>query len=115
MAKEMLWLADTGNPESNMEKFWSPCFCPLPFVNTSFTNSLNNSYSEEENNKCMNEWRNQTENDSHEYLQDLVHKLATNAKHLKIIHFNVCGSKKKVDELRILLKLCNFDETETHF
>ena len=96
MAKEMLWLTDTGNPESNMEKFWSPsCFCPLPFVNTSFTNSLNDSYGEEENNKCMNECRNQTEDDCHEYLQDLVHKLAANAKHLKIVHFNVCGSKKK--------------------
>ena len=36
------------------------------------------------NNKSMNECRNQTEDDNDEYLQDLVHKLATNAKHLEI-------------------------------
>ena len=60
-------------------------------------------------NKSMNECRNQTEDDNDEYLQDLVHKLATNAKHLKIAHLNVRGLRKKVDELRILLKLCCFD------
>ena len=53
------------------------------FCNTSFTNSLNECKSEEEN-KSMNECRNQTEDDNDEYLQDLVHKLAINAKHLKI-------------------------------
>ena len=96
MAQEMLWLADTGNPECNMERFWSAsCFCPLPFVNNSFTNSLNDSQSEEENNKSMNECRNQPEEDNDEYLQDLVHKLATNAKHLKIAHLNGRGPKKK--------------------
>ena len=46
----------------------------------------------------MNECRNQTEDDNDEYLQDLVRKLATNAKHLKIAHLNVRGSKKKKSE-----------------
>ena len=61
--------------------------------------------------------RNQTEDDN---LQDLVHKLASNAQHLKVAHLktlNVRGLRKKVDELRILLKLCRFDvfgATETH-
>ena len=65
----------------------------------------------------MNDCRHQTEDDNDEYLQDLVHKLATNAKHLKIAHLNISGLRKKVDELRILLKLCRFDVfgvTETH-
>ena len=68
-------------------------------------------------NKSMNDCRHQTEDDNDEYLQDLVHKLATNAKHLKIAHLNISGLRKKVDELRILLKLCRFDVfgvTETH-
>ena len=68
-------------------------------------------------NKSMNECRNHTEDHNDEYLQDLVHKLTTNAKHLKIAHLNVRGLRKKVDELRILLKLCRFDVfgvTETH-
>ena len=68
-------------------------------------------------NKSMNECRNQTEDDNDEYLQDLVHKLATSAKHFKIAHLNVRGLRKKVDKLRILLKLCCFDVfgvTETH-
>ena len=57
------------------------------------------------------------EDDNDEYLQDLVHKLATNAKHLKIAHLNARGLRGKVDELRILLKLCRFHVfgvTETH-
>ena len=65
----------------------------------------------------MNECRNHTEDHNDEYLQDLVHKLTTNTKHLKIAHLNVRGLRKKVDELRILLKLCRFDVfgvTETH-
>ena len=57
----------------------------------------------------MNECRNHTEDHNDEYLQDLVHKLTTNAKHLKIADLNVRGLRKKVDELRILLKLCRFD------
>ena len=57
----------------------------------------------------MNECRNHTEDHNDEYLQDLVHKLTTNAKHLKIAHLKVRGLRKKVDELRILLKLCRFD------
>ena len=68
-------------------------------------------------NKSMNECRNHTEDHNDEYLQDLVHKLTTNTKHLKIAHLNVRGLRKKVDELRILLKLCRFDVfgvTETH-
>ena len=68
-------------------------------------------------NKAMNECRNHTEDHNDEYLQDLVHKLTTNTKHLKIAHLNVRGLRKKVDELRILLKLCRFDVfgvTETH-
>ena len=39
------------------------------------------------------------------------------AKRLKIAHLNVRGLRNKVDELRILLKLCRFDAfgvTETH-
>ena len=55
-------------------------------------------------NKSMNECRNHTEDHNDEYLQDVVHKLTTNAKHLKIAHLNVRGLRKKVDELRILLK-----------
>ena len=39
--------------------------------------------------------RNQIEDDNDEYLQDLVHKLATNAKHLKIAHLNVHGLREK--------------------
>ena len=35
--------------------------------------------------------RSQIEDDNDEYLQDLVHKLATNAKHLKIAHLSVRG------------------------
>ena len=65
----------------------------------------------------MNECRNHTEDHNDEYLQDLVHKLTTNAKHLKIAHLNNRGLRKKVDELRILLKLCHFDVfgvSETH-
>ena len=65
----------------------------------------------------MNECRNHTKDHNDEYLQDLVHTLTTTAKHLKIAHLNVRGLRKKVDELRILLKLCRFDVfgvTETH-
>lgn len=61
--------------------------------------------------------KNQINDNNDEYLQDIVHKLATNAKHLKIAHLNVRGLRNKVDELRILLKLCRFDVfgvTETH-
>ena len=43
----------------------------------------------------MNECRNQTEEDNDEQLQDLVHKLATNAKHVKIAHLTGRGPKKK--------------------
>ena len=67
--------------------------------------------------KSMNDCRHQTEDDNNEYLQDLVDKLATNAKHLKIAHLNICGLRKKVVELQILLKLCCFDVfgvTESH-
>ncbi|CAH3033424.1 unnamed protein product [Porites lobata] len=62
-------------------------------------------------------FRDHTEDHNDEYLQDLVHKLTTNAKHLKIAHLNNRGLRKKVDELRILLKLCHFDVfgvSETH-
>ena len=62
-------------------------------------------------------FRDHTEDHNDEYLQDLVHKLTTNAKHLKIAHLKNRGLRKKVDELRILLKLCHFDvfgESETH-
>ena len=48
----------------------------------------------------MNECRNHTEDHNDEYLQDLVHKLTTNAKHLKIAHLNVRGLRKKVDEIK---------------
>ena len=111
MANKMLWFADTGNSEGNMERFWSPSwFCPLPFVNTSFTTSLNDSQSEEENNKSMNECRNQTGDDNDKYLPELVHKLATSAKHLKIAHLNVRGLKKKSGRItnpsKAMLFLC---------
>ena len=66
---------------------------------------------------CFKGFRDHTEDHNDEYLQDLVHKLTTNAKHLKIAHLNNRGLRKKVDELRILLKLCHFDVfgvSETH-
>ena len=53
--------------------------------------------------------RNQIKDDNDEYLQNLVHKLSTNAKHLKIAHLNVRGLRGKVDELQIFFKLCQFD------
>lgn len=59
----------------------------------------------------------ETCNNNDDYLQDIVRKLATNAKHLKIAHLNIRGLRNKVDEIRILLKLCRFDAfgiTETH-
>jgi len=56
--------------------------------------------------------KNQINDNNDKYLQDIVHKLATNAKHLKIAHLNVRGLRNKVDELRILLKLCRFDVLE---
>ena len=52
--------------------------------------------------------KNQIDDNNDEYLQDIFHKLATNARHLRIA-MNVRGLKNKVDELRILLKLCRFD------
>ena len=80
-------------------------------------NSVEADYGPFLDNKSMNECRNHTEDHNDEYLQDLVHKLTTNAKHLKIAHLNNRGLRKKVDELRILLKLCHFDVfgvSETH-
>ena len=51
------------------------------------------------------------------YLHNIVRRLATNTKHLKITRQNVCGFRNKVDEIQILLKLYRFDIlgiTETH-
>ena len=61
--------------------------------------------------------RNQMDNDNDDYLHDIVRRLATNTKHPKIAHLNIRGFRNKVDEIRMLLKLCRFDIfgiTETH-
>ena len=63
------------------------------------------------------QYRNQMDNDNDDYLHYIVRRLATNTKHLKIAHLNTSGLRNKVDEIRILLKLCRFDIfgiTETH-
>ena len=61
--------------------------------------------------------RNQMDNDNDDFQHDIVRRLNTNTKHLKIAHLNIRGLRNKVDEIRILLKLCRFNIfgiTETH-
>lgn len=60
---------------------------------------------------------NQVDVDNNDYLHDIVRRLATNIKHLKTAQLNIRGLRNKVDEIRILLKLCRFETfgiTEKH-
>ena len=52
---------------------------------------------------------NQVDVDHDDYLHDIVRRLATNIKHLKTAQLNIRGLRNKVDEIRILLKLCRFE------
>ena len=88
----------------------------LPFADISNLDSSDGSFTSHGDDSCTEPASQQTLA-SEDYLENLSKILNYSSKDLRVAHLNICSLQYKIDELRLLQRICGFDIlgiSETH-
>ena len=88
----------------------------LPFADISNLDSSDGSFTSHGDDSCTEPASQQTLA-SEDYLENLSKILNYSSKDLRVAHLNICSLRYKIDELRLLQRICGFDIlgiSETH-
>lgn len=88
----------------------------LPFADISNLDSSDGSFASHGDDSCTEPASQQTLA-SEDYLENLSKILNYSSKDLRVAHLNICSLRYKIDELRLLQRICGFDIlgiSETH-
>ena len=93
-----------------------PTLRTLPFADISNLDSSDGSFTSHGDDSCTEPASQQTLA-SEDYLENLSKILNYSSKDLRVAHLNICSLRYKIDELRLLQRICGFDIlgiSETH-